>query len=187
MRAAMSQSLLAMAKRLPPRDRDPIMARTGPAALDVITSALPVAWISGGHHMSLASAIHGVLGPRRTIELWRGAMTETFERPFLRGFVRMATGLLGLQPSSLLKHGGSVYEHVTRNLGLLQYEPSSVNGGVLSLAEFPVQRFDFGSYIDGMIGCIEATMTLCDVRGDVLVIAQDDRRGEVRWRVSWAG
>jgi hypothetical protein len=187
MRAAMSQSLLAAAKRLPPRDRDRIIERAGQPALDAITSPLPVAWVSGVHHMNLASSIHGVLGPKRTIELWRGAMSDTFQRPFLRGFVRVTTGLLGVRPSSLLKHAGSVYEHVTRNLGLLRYEPTAESEGIVELVEFPVQRFDFGSYVDGMIGCIEATLTLCNARGDVLVIAQDDRRGEVRWRVTWAG
>lgn len=185
MRAAMSQSLLGKVKRLPPRERDQILARTGPAALDAVTAPLPVAWIAGDHHMSLANAVHGVLGPKRNVEIWRAAMTDTFQRPFLRGFVRVTTGLLGLRPSSLLKHATSVYEHVTRNLGRLSYEPNTDHEGVIELSDFPVGRFEFKSYNDGMLGCVEATLTMCNVRGDVQQIAEDVERGSVRWRISW--
>jgi hypothetical protein len=184
-RAAQSQSLLAAAERLGPSERHLVFDRTGPTALEAIRSPLPISWVSMAHHMKLAVSIHGVLGRRRNIDLWQRTMVDAFRRPFLRGFVNMTTSLLGLRPSSLLKRSGTMYEHVTRNVGVVSFELQSEREGEAELRGFPAAEFDFACYVDGLQGCIEATFTICNTAGRVDVIETIEQRGDVRYHIAW--
>lgn len=185
MRAAQSQSLLAAAERLGPTERHRVLERTGPVALEAIRSPLPIGWVSMNHHMQLAVSIRGVLGSKRTIELWERTMVDAFHRPFLRGFVTMTTNLFGLRPSSLLKRSGTMYEHVTRNVGVVAFELQGERNGEVQLREFPAEAHDFACYVDGLRGCIQATFRMCSTSGRVDVIEAFEQRGDVRYRVAW--
>ena len=185
MRAAQSQSLLAAVERLGPSERQLVLERAGAAALEAIRGPLPISWVSMTHHMQLAVSIHGVLGPRRTIDLWERTMVDAFRRPFLRGFVNMTTSLLGLRPSSLLKRSGTMYEHVTRGVGAVSFDLRGDTEGEVALRSFPAEKYDFACYVDGLQGCIEATFTMCNTTGHVDVLEVIDQRGDARYRVAW--
>lgn len=186
MRAAQSQSLLATVKRLPADERAAIFERTGAATLDAIAGTLPVSWVSMTHHMGLSCAIRDELGSQRNVELWQKTMVHSFDRPFLRGFVNMTTSLLGVRPPSLLKRGGSMYEHITRDVGAMSWEAGGENDGHASLTGFPAGRYDFSCYVEGLTGCLEATLIICKARGTVSVAGRDDARGDVRYHLSWS-
>jgi hypothetical protein len=186
MRAAQSQSLLATVKRLPAREREPILQRTGATTLDAIAATLPISWVSMTHHMRLSCAIRDELGGPRNVELWCQTMEYAFKRPFLRGFVSMTTSLLGVRPTSLLKRGGRMYEHITRDVGAMRYEAISDSEGYASLRAFPADRYDFTCYVEGLTGCLEATIAICATGGRVVVVQRDDARGDVSYRVSWS-
>lgn len=186
MRAAQSQSLLATVKRLAPAEKGAIFERTSAATIDAIDGTLPLGWVSMTHHMRLSCAIRDELGAERNIELWRKTMIRSFERPFLRGFISMTTSLFGVRPASIFKRGGNMYEHITRDVGAMRYEPRSDNEGDCILSQFPARLYDFGCYVDGLAGCLEATITICNARGTVSVVEREDVRGDVRYRVSWS-
>ncbi len=186
MRAAQSQSLVATVKRLDAPEVEAIFARATGPALEAIAHTLPLGWVSLEHHMKLSGAIRDELGSARNIELWKHAMTHSFERPFLRGFVSMTTSLLGVRPPSLLRRGGSIYAHVTRGAGDIRWEPHGETEGEALLTGFPADRFDFACYLEGLAGCIDATLAICNTHGSVKVVDRDDTRGDVRYRVAWA-
>jgi hypothetical protein len=186
MRAAQSQSLLATVKRLPTAEKGAILERASTATIEAIDGTLPLGWVSMTHHMRLSCAVRDELGTERNIELWRKTMVSSFERPFLRGFISMTTSLFGVSPASIFKRGGSMYEHITRNVGSMRYEPRSDNEGDCILSQFPAGLHDFSCYVDGLKGCLDATITICNSRGTVSVVERDDVRGDIRYRASWS-
>lgn len=186
MRAAQSQSLLATVKRLPASERDAILRRTGVHTIEAIAGTLAVSWVSMTHHMRLSCAIRDELGSERNVELWQKTMVQSFDRPFLRGFISMTTSLLGVSPTSILKRGGSMYEHITRDVGAMRWEPSGEREGDATLSGFPADRYDFSCYVEGLHGCLQATLNICNARGTVAVSRRDDARGDVRYRLVWS-
>ncbi|MBL8741765.1 MAG: hypothetical protein JNK04_11745 [Myxococcales bacterium] len=173
-------------KRLSADEADAIFARATAPSLEAISSTLPLGWVSMTHHMRLSCAIRDELGTARNIELWKRAMVHSFERPFLRGFVSMTTNLLGLRPPSLLRRGGSIYSHVTRNAGAMHWDERGDKKGEAVLTGFPADRYDFSCYLEGLAGCIDATLSICNTHGSVRVVERDDARGDVRYHVEWA-
>ncbi|MFO0546934.1 MAG: hypothetical protein U0271_01035 [Polyangiaceae bacterium] len=181
-RAAQSQTLLQTVRGLP--EREQILARVRPSVLEGIGAATPLAWIAMGEHMQLATAVRDVLGPARAIETWRSTMLQSFERPFLKSFVSMTTSLLGITPSSLLRRADVMYGHVVRDAGGLRYEATSEHGGIVSIRDYPA-RFGFECWMEGIQGCLLATIELGRARGAVKLVESDDKRGFARCDVSW--
>lgn len=181
-RAAQSQSLLQTVRRLP--ERDSILAKVHPNHLESIDSATALAWIPMGEHMQLAVAMREVMGPARGVELWRATMLQAFARPFLRSFVTMTTSLLGITPSSLLRRADAMYGHVVRDAGSISYESNAPRAGVVSMRDYPA-RFGFDCWIEGVQGCLLATIELGRERGTVDVVEADEPRGFARYEVRW--
>jgi hypothetical protein len=184
-RAAQTQSLLHTVRRLPPPVQRDILGRIGPRAVEEIESNLPVVWVPMELHMDLSDAIRDVVGPERNVELWRETMAEAFQRPLLRGFVAMATSLFGVTPFSLLRKGANIYEHITRDVGHLQFELTGPTEGLVYLHEFPAKRFRFVCYIEGLQGCLLAGLDIAGRHGVVSVASHDDLRGDVKYRLRW--
>jgi hypothetical protein len=185
MRAAQAQSLLAAIRRLPKRDVDAVFARTAEGTLSTIEGTLALGWVPMAVHMDLSDALRDTLGPERSLELWRTTMTTSFERPLLRGFVRMTTNLLGVTPMSLFRRGESIYEHVTRDVGKMRFEPTGPTSGVAELQGFPASRFNFACYVEGTQGCLLACFDICRAIGTATVTRLDDVRGEAVFALEW--
>lgn len=184
MRAAQTQSLLAAIGRLPPQERDEILRRIGEADVERAEGALPIAWLPMSLHMNVSDHVRDVVGPERNVAVWRDAMLRTYERPFLRGFVSMTVSIFGLTPDGLFRRGDRIYEHITRALGAVRFEPIGPRSGSVELQGFPASRYRFICYIEGLAGCLAATIALCGEQDRVLVMRSDDT-GNASYRVSW--
>jgi uncharacterized protein (TIGR02265 family) len=184
MRAAQTQSLLAAIGKLRPRERDDIFGRIGEGDVRQAEDALPVTWLPMSLHMRISDHLRDVVGPTRNVAVWRDAMLQAFERPFLRGFVMMSVAVFGLTPGGLLRRADRVYEHITRELGTVHFEPDGPRSGSVELRGFPASRYRFICYVEGLAGCLSATISLCGARERVFVTRRDEA-GSASYRVSW--
>ncbi len=184
MRAAQTQSLLAAVKRLPAADKRAVLDAIGAESVERALATLPVGWLSMSLHMHISDAIRSVLGPARNVEVWRDAMRFSFDRPLLRSFVALTTGIFGVSPRALLQRSDKVYDLLTRRCGSLSFEPTSERAASVTLVGFPAHRYQFICYVEGLAGCLEATLDLCRAAGKVSVVDQSEH-GRVRYAVNW--
>lgn len=184
MRAAQTQSLLAAIERLALGDRGEVLKRVGPADLQAASSALPIGWLPMSLHMRISDHLRDVVGPERNVDVWQDAMATAFERAFLKSFVTMTVSIFGLSPGGLFRRADKIYEHVTRDLGAIRFEPRGDHAGVVSLRGFPASRYRFICYVEGLTGCLAATIQLHGLTPHVTVIERDDL-GDVRYDVAW--
>lgn len=184
MRAAQTHSVVATIRRLPAPDRDEILRRIGPESLRRAEDALAVSWLPMSLHMLICDHVRDVVGPERNVLFWRDAMQAAFERPFLKSFVSMTVSLFGLTPSGLLRRVDGVYHHVTRELGAMRYEPKSESSGRAVLTGFPAKQFRFICYVEGLQGCLDASIAIGGGRGHVEV-ASHDERGNATYDLRW--
>lgn len=185
MRAAQTQSLLAAVRRLPSNERSEVLAQLRSDTVPEIESGVAVAWLPMSIHMELSDALRATVGPTRNVEIWRRTMTASFDRPFLRGFVRMTTSLLGLSPLSLFRRAESIYGHVTRDVGSIHFESTGKSEGVVELRGYPARELSFPCYVEGLQGCLLACFDVCRTDGRVTVHDQDDRAGEATYHLIW--
>jgi hypothetical protein len=111
-------------------------------------------------------------------------MRHVFDRPLLQSFVALTTGIFGVSPRALFQRSVKVYELLTRRCGSLHYEPTGDRSGAITLVGIPAHRYQFICFVEGLHGCLEATIDLCRTPGRVRVIDQDER-GQVRYAVEW--
>jgi hypothetical protein len=184
-RAILSQSLLAVVRTLPPGTHDAIMASLGdvPSAVD---ASLAISWIDVAVHMRLSDAVRDVVGPDKNVQLWRLAMARSFAHPILASFTKLATGLFGASPLSVLRHVSHIYAHLTQNLGTAGYDVGSPRSAYVWLRGFPAKNFRFICYVEGLAGCVESTFDICRTTGKVVVEHHDDAAGDLRFAVSWS-
>jgi hypothetical protein len=184
MRAAQTQSLLAALRRLPAAEGKAIANAIGPADIELAKSFLPVAWLPMSLHMRISDAVRDVVGPERNVAVWRETMRHAFDRPLLKSFVALTTGIFGVTPTALLNRAEKLNVLITRDLGELSFESERDRRGVLSLSGFPAHRYRFICYVEGLAGCLEATLDLSRVTGTVEVLDVEPA-GNVRLRLSW--
>lgn len=184
MRAAQSQAVLAALERFPPSERREILARFGARGVEEVRSALPLSWLPMEVHMHLSDSLRDVSGSDAAVRAFREAMTMTFDRPLLRSFVSLTTGIFGVSPQGLLKRGDRVYEQVTRNAGALSHVALGERECEVHLVGFPAKLFTFDCYVDGLRGCLLASLDLCKAKGSVEVLARD-ARGDVSYVLRW--
>jgi hypothetical protein len=184
MRAAQTHSVLATIRRLDAPERDEILSRIGEANLRRAQDALQVAWLPMALHMLISDHVRDVIGPERNVVFWRDAMSAAFQRPFLKSFVAMTVSLFGLTPAGLLRRVDGVYTHVTRELGAMRYEPVDERSGRAVLTGFPARSFRFICYVEGLQGCLAATIVIGGGSPHVAVAAHDEQ-GNVSYDVSW--
>lgn len=183
-RALQSQSLLRAVRTLPSAERNEILARVGPATIEILESAFPVAWNSMALHMHLSDIVRDVLGPERNVGIWRSTMALSLERPLFKGFVRMTAELFGVSPVSFLRQGERIYEHLTKGLGTLK-SWSEPNRGFIELRQFPADRYQFICYVEGLAGCIRATVELAPVPYTLTIRDMDEKKGDVSYWIDW--
>ena len=184
MRAAQTQSLLAAVERLPAGERAKIRALIGEAAVERAREALPVSFLPMSLHMHVSDCIRDVVGPARNVEVWRETMLLAFDRPLLRSFVDMTTRIFGISPAGLFKRSQKVNELITRNAGSLTFALTGPHEGTLTLVGFPAHQFRFACYVEGVAGCLEATIALCRCTGTVKVVEQG-ADGRVTYAIEW--
>lgn len=185
MRAAQTQAVLVRIDRMPDAERTKILTRFGTAGREEVDAALPVAWLPMGLHMKLSDALRDVVGSEGTARVFQQAMTSVFERPILRSFISLTTGIFGVTPHGLLKRSDRIYEQITRNLGELSYVQRGLTEGEIHLVGFPGKDFTFECYVDGMRGCLLAALDLCKIRGEVLVLSKSGASGSVTYQLIW--
>jgi len=184
MRAAQTQSLLAAIGSLPRRERDDILGRIGEADVRQAQAVLPVFWLPMSLHMRISDHLRDVVGPERNVAVWHDTMLRAFDRPFLRGFVTMTVSIFGLTPGGLFRRADKMYKHITRELGSVRFEPNGLRSGTLKLQGFPASRYRFVCYVEGLAGCLSATISVCGARDRVLVTSSDEA-GNASYQVSW--
>lgn len=183
-RAVQCHSLLRAVRKLPVPERDEIFRRLGPSVLERLESLLPVAWAPMALHMYLSDIVRDVVGPERNVAVWRTTMASTLERPLFKGFVRMTADLFGITPSSFLRQGERIYDHLTKDLGYVRAW-AEVTSGCVELYAFPADRFQFICYVEGLWGCVEATVALSPVPCSVRVRDMDEKKGNVSYVLCW--
>ncbi len=184
MRAAQTQSLLVAISRMAAAEREEIFRRFGTTSLDEAKAALPLSWLPMTLHMKLSDALRDVGGPDAVVRGFRQAMAATFDRPILRSFVSMTTGIFGMTPHGLLVRVDRVYEQMTKNLGELAYVSQGPNAGEVTLTGFPAREFSFDCYVDGLQGCLLAGLDVWKVRGEVTVLSRS-AAGSVTYQLRW--
>lgn len=185
MRAAQTQALLVSINRMPSAERKEILDRFGPAGIEEVNAALPLTWLPMTVHMKLSDSLRDVSGSAGAIRGFRQAMAATFDRPLLRSFVSLTTGIFGVTPHGLLKRGDRIYDQVVRNVGELAYVWRGPAQGEAVLTGFPAQEFSFDCYVDGLHGCLLAALDLCKVRGEVTVLSKV-ATGSVNYELRWS-
>ena len=185
-RAAQTQSLLTAISRLGLAERTKIMALVDPRATEAILAELPMAWVPMHQHMHVSDAAREVLGSQGLVRLFRETMLSSFDRPLLRTFLTMTFGIFGVTPGGLIKRSNKIYEHVTRELGTLSMATVEDARARLTLVGFPADQFSFDCYVDGLAGCLEATLAFARAEhGQVRVVAQENATGKVTYELSW--
>lgn len=185
-RAIQTQLLLRTVERLPSADRDAVRSQVGAAALAEVDAPLPVAWHPMSLHMLLSDAIRDVIGSERNVAIWADTMAACFDRPLLRGFIAMSTSLFGASPVSLLRQSDRIYIQITRDLGALRFRADASDAsGEITLRGFPARRYRFMCYVEGLMGCLQASFPLAGAEGTVDVIDLDEARGAVSYGVRW--
>jgi hypothetical protein len=186
MRATHTKSLLRSVRKLPPSEQVPILSAIGEATAEKIDAAIGVGWLPMTLHMLLADTIRAQIGSERNIHLWRQTMTETYERVLLRGFIDASVDLFGLTPASLFRQGPYIYRQLTRNLGDLTIEtqPDTETGNI-HLLGFPANEFDLVCYSEGLIGCLESSITRGRGKGSVTLTDLDAKKGDLHFHAAW--
>ncbi len=183
-RAAQTQSLLAAVRRLPPPDGNRILEAIGPRDIDEAKEPLPVAWVPMALHMRISDAIRDVVGPERNVEVWREAMRHSFDRPILKSFVALTIGIFGVTPRGLIHRADKLNELITRGCGDFSITDEGEREAILTLTGFPADRFRFVCYVEGLAGCIEATLDVSRAVGTVHV-EEVHPEGTARYRIRW--
>jgi hypothetical protein len=185
-RAAQTQSLLTAISRLGPTERSKITALIDPRTTEAILAELPMAWVPMGQHMHVSDAAREVLGSQGLVRLFRETMLSSFDRPLLRTFLNMTFGIFGVTPGGLIKRSNKIYDHVTRELGTLSATLAEDSRAQLTLVGFPAQQFNFDCYVDGLAGCLEATLAFASAEhGKVRPLHQESASGNVVYDLSW--
>jgi hypothetical protein len=171
---------------MPYADKTEIVARIGGAAIERVKGTLPVLFLPMSLHMHISDCIRDVVGPERNVEIWRETMVTSFGRPFLKSFVAMTISIFGVTPTGLLNRAENVYEHITRRTGRLSFTPSASSDreGRMDLRGFPADRYRFICYVEGLAGCLEATLDICKTPGTVRVL-EHDPKGDVTYGIAW--
>jgi hypothetical protein len=186
MRATHTKSLLRSARKLPPKEQRQILATIGDEAAEKIDDAIAVGWLPMTLHMLLSDTIRAEIGSERNIQLWRETMTETYDRVLLRGFIDASVGLFGLTPASLFRQGPYIYRQLTRGLGDLtvETEPDSESGSI-HLLGFPAKEFDLVCYSEGLIGCLESSITRGRGKGSITLTDIQAKTGDLHFHAVW--
>jgi hypothetical protein len=186
MRATHTKSLLRSVRKLLTNEQTQILSAFGGEGAEKIDATIGVGWLPMTLHMKLADAIRAVLGSSRNIQIWRETMTETYDRVLLRGFIDASVDLFGLTPASLFRQGPYIYRQLTRGLGELSVEEQDdKESSIVSLADFPSRDFDLVCYSEGLIGCLESSITRGRGKGSVTLTDLDQERGDLRFHAVW--
>ncbi len=186
MRATHTKSLLRSVRKLLTNEQTQILSAFGAEGAEKIDATIGVGWLPMTLHMKLSDAIRAVIGSSRNIQIWRETMTETYDRVLLRGFIDASVDLFGLTPASLFRQGPYIYRQLTRGLGELTVEEQDdKESSIVSLAGFPSHDFDLVCYSEGLIGCLESSITRGRGKGTVTLIDFDQERGDLRFHAVW--
>jgi hypothetical protein len=175
---------------LPKATRDEVRTRLGGDAIAAIEGYLPIGWAPMSLHMRLSDVVRDLVGPARNVDVWHVTMTAALARPLLRGFVQASIDLFGLTPVAFLRQSDRIYTHLTRDLGVVRFElegrqPSEDSSGNVDLTGFPADRYRFICFVEGLLGCIQSFLATGTQTTHVVVADVDERRGRVRYRVTW--
>lgn len=184
MRAAQTQSLLAAVRRLPPSDGHKILDAIGEGDVEEAKAKLPVAWLPMSLHMRISDAVRDVVGPEQNVAVWRETMRYSFDRPLLKSFVALTTGIFGVTPRGLFNRAEKLNELITRGCGEMSFSDMGEREGVLTLTGFPAHRYRFICYVEGLAGCLEATINMGRALGTVEV-AEVTPGGTARYNLRW--
>ena len=185
MRNVLCSSLLREARKLPRDERDAILELVRPSVQRLIDDSLPSSWTAMEAHMELSDAIRAVVGSERNVAIWASTVEVAYGQPLVAGFVTAARKLFAVTPQLTLKHGPRIYHHLTRSVGVLTIEQLQENYGHAVLRAFPVRRYTFDCYVEGLAGALRGGLAPFGLTGSVEVVNKDEERGSARYQVRW--
>jgi hypothetical protein len=187
-RATYLRLLLERADELVP---GAIRPRLGDAELTAIECAGPLAWLPVTTDLALQRALADTLGPERLGELLRSGLRAVWASTPIRGIVQAAVGLLGVHPGTLARLVPNAWMLLYRNCGRWSVEPhppaplaSSDAPGpgreqvLLRLDELPASCTETAAWLEAVATMLHAMLILCDVEGEVELVAREARSGE---------
>lgn len=183
MRASYLRLLLDRADELVPGAVRPCLAD---AELTAIECAGPLAWLPVSTDLALQRALAAALGPERLGELLRSGLRAVWASTPIRGVVQAAVGLLGVHPGTLARLVPNAWMLLYRECGRWSVEPGQAAGEtvagreqvLLRLDELPASCTEEPAWLEAVATMLHAMLILCDVDGEVELVAREARAGE---------
>lgn len=185
-RATYLRLLLERADELVPGAIRPCLSD---AELTAIACAGPLAWLPVTTDLALQRALADALGPERVGELLRSGLRTVWASTPIRGLVQAAVGLLGVHPGTLARLVPNAWTLLYRECGRWSVEaappgPLAEPGAgreqvLLRLDELPASCTEVPAWLEAVATMLDAMLILCDVEGEVELVAREARSGEL--------
>jgi hypothetical protein len=182
-RATYLRLLLERADELVPGAVRPCL---GDAELTAIECAGPLAWLPVTTDLAVQRALADALGPERLGELLRSGLRAVWASTPIRGIVQAAVGLLGVHPGTLARLVPNAWMLLYRECGRWSVEPHAAPSEpapgreqvLLRLDELPASCTEAPAWLEAVATMLHAMLILCDVEGEVELVAREARSGE---------
>jgi hypothetical protein len=182
----MSKDFLAALEERWPEAAKRVRSQLPNQPRQIIESASRVEWVHLRHHSRLNEVALGQLGLERYQQGWRQAMLRSVRQKTLRATVSGALRLFGASPASLMKLAPRAWNLLARNAGTLDAAVElEAKRGQMTLTEFPEEYSRDGSFAQGLVGCIEAFLDICETQGEVLLASSTPRAGRALYTITW--
>ncbi len=185
-RASMPKDFLAVLDEHHPRAAERVRGTLPPSTLATIEAASRVEWIHLRHHTQLNDTSLELLGLNRYQQLWRKAMLRSVQQKTLRATVSGALRLFGATPASLMKLAPRAWNLLAKDAGQLSaFVDGDAKQGRMTLVDFPAEHYGTGSFAEGLVGCIESFLDICETQGDVTLTSSVPSAGRATYEISW--
>ncbi|MEM6954270.1 MAG: hypothetical protein AAF645_01240 [Myxococcota bacterium] len=187
-RAAVSQTLLRTLRRVRPDAAKHVDGTLSSAARANLESLNALRWIPMDHHMELSDRIREFIGAgERYRVFWQDVFDSLLRRPIFHRFVDMAMRMLESPAESLLHFAPRMYGHIFQECGecSIEVKREANQLGMLTIAGWPGERYEFDGFVEAMHGSIEGAGGLIPGCRFEVETVELIRPGLVRLRI-WA-
>lgn len=178
------KSYLETLDRLGELESSLVRGRVGDSCIATIEEASSLAWIPIETNVALTEAVCELLPLERREHFFRRLILDSLETPLFATFVKSSVRLLGLDPASLVRVIGRVFNIMFRDAGTWRVHGRRSNEVILSVEGLPeacTQPF----WLESVRCSLGALFDFVDRVGDVDLIELEPERGAASFWLTW--
>lgn len=184
-RASYAKGVLDEVDQLEPGARAAVRAAAGAEVVTRIERAVNTEWLEPAVFDGITEAVRKVLGDDGTRRLFRQLGRKLAKHPALQAAIDALVRTFGLNPHTLLKFAPKGRGVMVLDSGDVTYVKKGPKVADLVLKGYPPSTFRSGTTTVLLAGTWEGILDLCQVKGAVVVAAEDLEQGDATWTISW--